>query len=75
MGKREGSPWDVLSGPGGALAQLCGLFLAGGVTGCLYVGFAASEGALSLRDYLVDYLTLVCSCGVSHVFWLLHFQQ
>lgn len=75
MGKREGSPWDVLSGPGVVLAQLCGLFLAGGVAACLYVGFAAEEGALTLRDYLVDYLTLVGGGGMSHTFWLLLWDE
>jgi len=75
LGKREGSPWDVLSGPGAVLAQLCGLFLLGGVAGCLYVGIAASDGALTLRDYLVDYLALVGGSGVSYTFWLLLWDE
>jgi len=69
LAKREGSPWGVLSGPGGALAQLCGLFLLGGGVGCLYAGFAAADGAFALRDFLTDYLALTGADRLSLSLW------
>ena len=58
MGKREQRKWDLPRGQGAILVLLCLLFLAGGIAGCLFVGFGDREGALGLRDYLVDYLSL-----------------
>ena len=69
MAKREGSPWVVLSGPSGVLAQLCGLFMLGGVAGCLYAGLAASDGAFALRDFLTDYLALTGADRLSPSLW------
>ena len=69
MAKREGSPWAVLSGPSGVLAQLCGLFMLGGVAGCLYAGLAASDGAFALRDFLTDYLALTGADRLSPSLW------
>ena len=69
MGKREQKKWDLLWGQGATLVLLCLLFLAGGIAGCLFAGLADREGAEGLRDYLIDYLSLVRDGGLFRALW------
>ena len=73
MGKRDAGNWDWLPVQGAVLAFVCGLFLIGGVAGCLFAKLAGEDGAQELSDYLCDYLTLARDGTVfrslSSVFW------
>ena len=66
VGKRIQKKWDLLSGQGGLVA-LALPFLLGGVAGCLLALWAGGEGAASLKEYLVDYLSLSASGPVTSV--------
>ena len=69
MGKREQRKWDLPWGQGAVLVLLCLLFLAGGMVGCLFAGLGDRSGAQELRDYLVDYLSLVLEGQAACPFW------
>lgn len=69
MGKREQKKWDLPWGQGAILVLLCLLFFAGGIAGCLFAGLGDQSGAQDLRDYLVDYLSLVREGRMPCVFW------
>lgn len=66
MGKRVQKNWDLLSGQTGAICLLGVTFLVGGLLGVLYVGLESQSGAEELRNYLIDYLS-VLSNGTAEV--------
>lgn len=74
MRKREGRKTDLLSGGNAVLVRLCVLFLCGGITGSVFVGFFPTEDSVVLADYLGDYLTAVCGGEFSRsapaLFWI-----
>ena len=69
MGKREQKKWDLPWGQGAVLVLLCLLFLVGGIIGCLFSGLGDRAGAQDLRNYLVDYLSLVRDGQASVTVW------
>ena len=69
MGKREQKKWDLPWGQGSILVALCLLFLVGGIAGCLFAGLGDRTGAQDLRNYLVDYLSLVREGNGSCTLW------
>ncbi len=75
MGKREREKWDLLSGQCSVLILLGILFLAGGVVGSLFAGFAGGEGAKELSRYLADYLALARDETVKRTFWPTVWEQ
>lgn len=75
MGKREREKWDLLSGQCSVLIMLGTLFLAGGVAGCLFAGFAGGEGAKELSQYLADYLSLARDGTAARTFWPTVWEQ
>ena len=68
MGRRKKWKVDLLSGQAAALILLSGLFLVGGVIGCVAAGRIA-DPAGALLSYVRGYLELLSQDGLSPRFW------
>lgn len=64
MARRKKWKVDLLSGQAAALLVLSGLFLVGGVAGCVAAGLISDPGG-ALLDYVRGYLELLASGGMS----------